>query len=302
MTPELDERLAAALDGADVDALIDVGCDLADLDRQDEALACFERAVALGEESMWFNVGNTLRELDRPLEAVDAYQRAVAAGQTDAWLNLGAVLERLGDLAGAMGAYRAAWDSGAQPDGYVNLAHLLREQGLAEDAEARLAEAAERDHPPAAALLACWQWERTADPALEERLRAGAAVDGDARVCLAELLVATGRRGEARAQLELGAKLGQSQCWLPLGNVLCGDDLADELDVSDAGVVDEAAAEEAYRAGIAAGDLYCHHNLAVLLLARGDTAGADAHLLAGAAGGDGLAERAWQELHRGGER
>ncbi len=195
VTPELDERLAAALDGADVDALIDVGCDLADLDRQDEALACFERAVALGEESMWFNVGNTLRELDRPLEAVDAYQRAVAAGQTDAWLNLGAVLERLGDLAGAMGAYRAAWDSGAQPDGYVNLAHLLREQGLAEDAEARLAEAAERDHPPAAALLACWQL------GAHRRSRAGGAT-----ACRC-------RRRRGRAGLPGGAARGHRPPW-----------------------------------------------------------------------------------------
>lgn len=300
MTRELDERLREAMAGEDVGALVDVGCDLADVDRQGEALECFRRAVALGDDLMWFNVANSLRDLDRPLEAIDAYQKALVAGETDAWLNLGHVLESVGDLAGAMDAYRAAWDVAEQPEGCVNLAHLLREQGLREDAETTLSPAAGRGYAPAAALLAGWRWERTRDPALEVALRAGAAVSGDTRASLAELLVVTGRRGEARAQLELGAKLGQEECWLPLGNLLCGDDLDEpgEQDPSDR-VVDEVAAEEAYRAGIASGDLYCHHNLAMLLLDRGDAAGAEVHLLAGATGGDEMAQRAWRELHDG---
>ncbi|RYD90129.1 MAG: hypothetical protein EOP50_16475, partial [Sphingobacteriales bacterium] len=82
--------------------------------------------------------------------------------------------------------------------------------------------------------MATWRWERTLDPALEEQLRAGAPVDGDTRASLAALLLATGRRAEARAQLELGAKLGQDECWLPLGNLLCGDDLnRDHLNGAD---------------------------------------------------------------------
>lgn len=294
-----------ALAGTDVDALIDVGCDLAEADRQTDALVCFQRAVALGEELMWFNVGNTLRQLERPLEAIDAYEKAVAAGETDAWLNLGIVLELEGDLAAAMNAYRAAWDLGGQPEGLMNLALLLREQGLREEAEATLTQAAEHGNAAAAALLATWRWERTRDPALEAQLRAGAPVDGDTRASLAALLLATGRRAEARAQLELGAKLGQDECWLPLGNLLCGDDLdrddldGEELDreVAADEVIDEVAAEEAYRAGIASGDLFCHHNLAMLLLDRGDTDGADVHLLAGATGGDEMAQRAWKRLH-----
>lgn len=301
MTRTLDERLREAMRRDDVGTLVDLGGELTDLDRRSEALACFQRAVALGDDLLWFAVANTLRDLDRPLEAIEAYQQAVAAGETDAWLNLGHVLELVGDLAGAMAAYRAAWDVADQPEGCLNLAHLLREQGLPEDAEAQLARAADRGYAPASALLACWRWERTRDPALEEALRAGAAVDGDARASLAELLVATGRRGEARAHLELGAKLGQTECWLALGNLLCGDDLDDPgQQGSDDSAVDEVAAEEAYRAGIAAGDLHCHHNLAVLLLERGDTAGAEVHLRAGAAGGDEMAGRAWRELRDGG--
>src|SRR4051794_41689928 len=41
----------------------------------------------------------------------------------------------------------------------------------------------------------------------------------------------------------------ETESWLPLGNLYC-----DEMG-------DEEAAEEAYRAGIRAGDVYCHHNL-----------------------------------------
>ena len=293
---ELQERLRAALAGDDADELVEVGCDLADLGRQREALLCFRRAVVLGQEWVWFNVGNTLRELDRPVEAIEAYQRAVAAGESDAWLNLGHTLELQGDLVEAMRAYRAAGEVGDQPEGFVDLALLLREQGLREEAEATLARAAERGHPPAAALLASWRWERTRDPALEEQLRAAAAVSGDARADLADLLADTGRRQQARAQLELGAKLGQRECWLPLGNLLL-DDARAGGGTSGADPAGEAAAEDAYRAGLAAGDLHCHHNLAMLLLQRGDVRGAEEHLLAGATAGDELAQRAWQDLH-----
>ncbi|WP_432571664.1 tetratricopeptide repeat protein [Kineococcus sp. SYSU DK005] len=295
-------RLHDALAGADVDELVELGCDLAEAGRQQQALACFQRAVDLGSEWVSFNVANTLRELDRPTEAVAAYQRAIAAGESDAWLNLAHVLDSLGDLAGAMDAYRAAGQAG-QPEGHVQLAHLLHQQGEPQRAQAALAPALQRGYLPAVVLAARWRWENThdtADPALEQ-LRAGAGVDGSARADLAELLIATGRREQAREQLQLGAKLGQRECWLPLGNLLAGDDLSaepdQELEVDEA-EVDKAGAEEAYRAGIAAGDEWCHHNLALLLLERGDVRAAEEHLLAGAAAGDELAQLAWQDLPR----
>src|SRR3712207_8745568 len=84
-------------------------------------------------------------------------------------------------------------------------------------------------------------------------------------VALASLLRTTGRTAEARFTLERGAKLGEVQAWLPLGNFYVED------------LADVEAAEEAYRAGIAAGDGYCHHNLAVLLADRGDLDGAVEH-------------------------
>lgn len=292
MDDDLGGRLRHALCTDDVDELVGTGCDLADAGHQEEALTCFRRAVALGQEWVWFNVGNTLRELDRPLEAIVAYEAALRAGETDAWLNHGAVLEEVGDLVAAMNAYRAAWERGGQPQGLLNLATLLREQGLQDEALAALGTAAEAGYPPAAARAASWRWARTRDPALEEPLRAGAAVDGDARADLADLLLATGRSREALEQLQLGAAAGQVACFLPLGNLLT--DGHPDGDVA----VDVTAAERAYRAGIAAGDTHCHHNLALLLLGRGETEAAEAHLLAGATAGDDLAQRLWRELHR----
>lgn len=316
MTADLDRRLRAALAREDADVLVEVGCDLADAGRQDDALVCFERAVALGEDWVWFNVGNTLRDLGRPDGAVDAYRRALVAGETDAWLNLGDVLEALGDQPGAAHAFGAAGEVG-QPEGHLHLAQLLHEQGEHEQAQVAVAAAVACGFLPAVAQQACWRWHSTGDLAAEPGLRAGAAVSGSARADLAELLVATGRRSEALAQLELGAKLGQRECWLPLGNLLAGDDLPDadaDADAADdadgdgahaerrhraAPVVDEVAAEEAYRAGIAAGDDWCHHNLAVLLIGRGDLLGAEEHLVAGAAAGDELALAALQRLRGG---
>jgi tetratricopeptide (TPR) repeat protein len=294
MGDDLDARRYEALRGADADALIDVGCDLADADRQEQALVCFRRAVDLGQDWAWFNVANTLRELGRPLEAVAAYERALAAGETDAWLNLGHVLHGLGDLAGAERAFGAAAERAGQPEGHLELAVLLHEQGEVDRADEVISRAADAGFLPAVATRASWRWERTRDPALEAELRAGAPVDGGARADLAALLLATGRPREARAELELGAKLGQRECWLPLGNLLAGDELTDDADDAD---VDTAAAEDAYRAGIAAGDAYCHHNLGLLLLAQGDTRGAEEQFLAGAVAGDDLAQRAWHDLH-----
>lgn len=112
----------------------------------------------------------------------------------------------------------------------------------------------------------------------------GAAHYPSARVDLAQVLRDTGRAEEARRELALGAKLGQRECWLPLGNLL-----RDHFD-------DPVAAEDAYRAGIAAGDSHCHHNLGTLLLEQGDIEAAEEQFRRGAETGDRLAERSLQDL------
>ena len=59
---------------------------------------------------------------------------------------------------------------------------------------------------------------------------------------------------------------------------------------------DPVAAEDAYRAGIAAGDSHCHHNLGTLLLEQGDIEAAEEQFRRGAETGDRLAERSLQDL------
>jgi tetratricopeptide (TPR) repeat protein len=239
----------------------------------------------MGDPLAAFNLGNDLAAQARWKEAVAAYEVALAGGENDAWRNLGLVLEELGDLAGAMRAYRGAADTGDLGGG-LQLAFLLREQGEREQAMRTAQELAAAGYDEAAAVLACWRWCATLDPALEPELRAGADHYAPTRVDLGTLLRQTGRPVEARAVLERGAKLGELVAWLPLGNFY-----AEELG-------DDEAAEEAYRSGIAAGDVYCHHNLAVHLADRGDLDGAIEHFRRGAEAGDQLAAQALHELER----
>ena len=286
MTEDLDDRLSRLQASDDVYALIDLGCDLADAGRQTDAEWCFRRAADLGDSVASFNLGNALAAQRRFPEAVEAYEVALAAGEPDAWRNLGKVLEDLGDLAGAMRAYRGAVDAG-DLEGGLQLAFLLREQGERHAAMDVAIEIAAMGDQEAAAVVACWRWCATLDPALEPELRAGADHFPAARADLAHLLRDTGRQDEARFVLEKGAKLGEAVAWLPLGNFY-----ADVMQ-------DDEAAEEAYRGGIAAGEAFCHHNLAVLLAERGDFDGAVEQFRLGAAAGDQLAAEALRELERG---
>jgi tetratricopeptide (TPR) repeat protein len=286
MTEDLDARLRRLQASEDPDALIDLGCDLADAGRQTDAEWCFRRASEMGDTIGSFNLGNALVAQRRFTEAVDAYEAALAGGEADAWRNLGKVLEDLGDLAGAMRAYRGAADAG-DLEGGLQLAFLLREQGERHAAMDVAMEIAAMGDQEAAAVVACWRWCATLNPALEPELRAGADYFPAARADLAHLLRATGRSDEARFQLEKGAKRGEAVAWLPLGNFY-----ADEMG-------DDEAAEEAYRGGIAAGETYCHHNLAVLLAERGDFDGAVEQFRLGAAAGDPLAADALRELEHG---
>jgi len=280
---DLDSRLSQMNTCDDEDELIDLGCSLAEAQRLPEAELCFRRAAGLGSALAEFNLGNTLRDLGRPVEAAAAYERALAGGETDAWLNLGNVLADLGDLAGAMNAFRAAFHAG-DTEGALQLAFSLREQGDRDAAKAAAQQSAAAGNATAAAVLACWEWNETLDPALEPALRAGADLYPSARADLADLLAATGRVDEARAVLERGAKLGEVECWLPLGNFYV--DLLDDV----------AAAEAAYRSGIAAGDTYCHHNLGLLLARSGARELAEEQFRLGVAAGDALAAQGLRDL------
>ncbi|MEU2347640.1 tetratricopeptide repeat protein [Modestobacter sp. NPDC049651] len=301
--------------GPDVAALIDRGCDLAELGDHEQAVVWFRRAAAHGDPVALFDLGNSLSSLGRWEEAVAAYERAAGAGEDDAWLNLAVALRQLGRWTDAEVAARRALDAGDR-GGWYELGQVLEAQGRADDAEAEFRAAAgagdaaaalqlahsvresgrqleawhwvqvaaDAGDEVAAATLATWRWNATHDPALEQRLRDGAEVYEHARTSLADLLCDTGRVAEARTLLEEGALRGEVASWLPLGN-LYRDELSDDV-----------AAAAAYRAGIEGGDLHSHHNLGVLLLDAGDVDGAIEHFSVAAAGGDEMAARVLREV------
>jgi len=302
-------------DALDVDALIDRGCELADLGDHVGAVELFGRAAATGDAVALFDLGNSLTALGRWEEAALAHRQAAESGEDDAWLNLAGVLARLARWPEAEEAARRALAC-ADPNGWAALGEALEAQGRAAEAERTFRQAAGRgdadaalqlayvlrdsgrqleawhwaqfaadaDSEVAAATIACWRWDETRDPTLEPQLRAGVEVYEHARTSLSHLLRATDRVEEARAVLEEGALRGEVASWLPLGNLY-----RDELD-------DDVAAAAAYRAGIEGGDLHSHHNLGVLLLDGGDVDGAIEHFSIAAAGGDDLAARVLREV------
>ena len=309
----LDARLARLLGSGDVDELYDLGYDLAEAGRPADARRCFEEAAAEGSALASFGLGNALRELGLLGEALEAFRTAVEGGEEDARLDLGLVLldlERwaealpvletalangdrgaqaptgtalweLGDLAGALRAFRAA-EAGGDLEGALQLAFLLHELGDRAEAERVAVRAAEAGTSWPSASSPAGAGTARSTPPWKGRCGRGPTTTRP-RAALADLLRTTGRVAEAREVLEAGAASGEAECWLPLGNLY-----ADE-------VGDVEAAEAAYRSGIAAGDNHSHHNLARLLLDRGDLAGAEFHLRLGA-GGDALATAALRRL------
>lgn len=302
-------------DALDVDALIDRGCELAELGDHEQAVVLFRRAATSGDAVALFDLGNSLSALGRWDEAVAAHQQAADGGADDAWLNLAYSLAELGRWAESERAARRAVDRG-DPNGWAALGEALEGQGRAGEAERSFRLAAGRGDTAAAlelaytlrdsgrqleawhwaqvaadagndvarGTLACWRWDETGDPALEPQLRAGVECYEHARASLSHLLRSTDRVEEARALLEEGALRGEASSWLPLGN-LYRDELGDDV-----------AAAAAYRAGIDVGDLHSHHNLGVLLLDSGDVEGAIEHFSIAAAGGDDLAARVLREV------
>ncbi|GAB3352874.1 tetratricopeptide repeat protein [Modestobacter lapidis] len=215
-----------------------------------------------------YDRGFDLAEAGDHEQAVAAFRRAAELGCVLAWLGLGTSLGELHRWDEAGSAFQRA-----------------AELGSADDAWAwRQRSADAGDDPQAAAVLACWRWELTRDPALEADLRAGTTDHPPARVALADLMRTDGRVEEARAVLEAGALRDELDSWLPLGD-LCLVEFEDDV-----------AAEAAYRAAIDGGDVLAHTNLGMLFRERGDLAGAVRHLSIAAEDGDELAAIHLREL------
>lgn len=105
---------------------------------------------------VWFNIGNELREQDKIEEAVEAFGRAVAAGETDAHRNRAQLLEDLGQIEAAIDDYKRAGEAG-DVAGFLDLAALLSDLGRREEARAALDRALASGDERAQRLAAEWQ-------------------------------------------------------------------------------------------------------------------------------------------------
>jgi tetratricopeptide (TPR) repeat protein len=248
-----------------------------DLDERLRRLRSSDDAGAL------IDLGCALADVGRHEDAEWCFRRATGLGEETDVFAVGNALAARRRWDGASAAYEVAL-AGGDASAWRTLGAVLEQRGELNAALDAYRGAADAGDPEAAAIVACRLWCTTLDPTLEESLRAGADHLPAARADLGDLLRSTGRSVEARWVLERGAKLGEAVCWLPLGNLY-----ADELG-------DVESAEEAYRAGIEAGDSFCHHNLGVLLADRGDLEGAVEHFREGAAACDTLAAEALKEL------
>jgi tetratricopeptide (TPR) repeat protein len=119
------------------------GLVLAVLDRHAEALASYERAIALKPEypEALNNRGNALRALGRCEEALASFERAIAlrSDYAEAYNNRGNALAALGRGEEALASYDAALALNPRhADALVNRAQVLRTTGRAEDALASL--------------------------------------------------------------------------------------------------------------------------------------------------------------------
>jgi predicted TPR repeat methyltransferase len=102
------------------DALLHRATAMGFLGRMNEALAHFDRLLALNEQvgEFWSRQAQTLQALERHDEALKSYQRAVALDSTltTAWVNLGSLLRETGHRQEAAHAFRQAIAQGADTE------------------------------------------------------------------------------------------------------------------------------------------------------------------------------------------
>jgi membrane associated rhomboid family serine protease len=112
--PGFDPSAAGPVDRASAIALIRRADELMEASEPDQALALYSRTVAVPDRDVaaagLFGVGNALYRLDREPEALDCWERVTAMGETPAtyraWRQVAAAKVRSQDLEGALDAYR----------------------------------------------------------------------------------------------------------------------------------------------------------------------------------------------------
>ena len=149
-----------------VHELMNKGYSLTELGKFVEAIAAYDRAIALqpAESWAWARKGRTLRLIGRLPAALDAYDQALQLNPAYAWAwkGKGVVLERLGRTEEALACHRAATQ--IAPDdvwNWMNQAEVLRTMGRNEEALAALQRALEADPEHAPSWGRLGQLERT---------------------------------------------------------------------------------------------------------------------------------------------
>lgn len=159
-------------------------------DDMNAAAASFRAAADRlpGFGGAWGNLGATLGELDRPAEALAAFERLLALDpeSPQAVNNVGVVTRELGRLSESEAAFRRV--VALEPDlafGYYNLGHTLFLQGRYQAAAGAYAQGQTRDPQPnpvqATRLALCRLATGDADGALAELRRATTALSRDYR-------------------------------------------------------------------------------------------------------------------------
>lgn len=179
--------------------LVNRGLSLSSLGRLQEALDCYERALARApdEKAIHNNRGNVLRKMGRTGEALVAFDRALALDprHDDAWYNKGLLLTQAGRLAEGLHCFEQAIAANVRSvPAWIGKAHVLGRLGRTAEELAcldRAIEANPRDpiawfnkgnvlaasDPPGA--LACYERALEADPRNAEYWGARAVVLGE---------------------------------------------------------------------------------------------------------------------------
>ena len=143
-----------------VEAWINRGGALAQMEKPAEALECFEKASAMKPDSpsAWLNQGNTLVEMGRHAEAIKRYDKALARDPklAEIWMSRGHALVHLQQYTDALTSYRQALAlNSTLLDAWLNTGNILRNANRLDEALAAYEKALSEDPGYIGAWLNC---------------------------------------------------------------------------------------------------------------------------------------------------
>jgi tetratricopeptide (TPR) repeat protein len=197
-----------------------LGVALADSEKKEEAIAAFQKAIALDEKLAypWNGLGNVYDDLGRREEAIAAYQKAIALDEKLAapWNGLGNVYRALGRHEEAIAAYQKAIaldEKYAAP--WNGLGNVYRDLGRREEAIAAYKKSLELQPraTPWHGLGNVYTLQGDLEAALEAFRKAVelAPEDGMFRSSLVGILRRLGREEEARREQETARPLMEKE-------------------------------------------------------------------------------------------